>query len=85
MHRIDSPLVFLPFLRSTVTRRLKVNFALLSAMAAGRLSNGDNQLIEDMSRKVRSRSAMRVEKELKARMERWVGGSWCVELVIGKR
>jgi hypothetical protein len=47
-------------------RRLKVNFALLSAMAAERLSNGDNQLIEEMSRKVRSRSAMRVEKELKA-------------------
>ncbi|CAL1125891.1 unnamed protein product [Cladocopium goreaui] len=46
-------------------RRLKVNFALLSAMAAERLSNGDNQLIEEMSRKVRSRSAMRVEKELK--------------------
>jgi hypothetical protein len=43
-----------------------VNFALLSAMAAERLSNGDNQLIEEMSRKVRSRSAMRVEKELKA-------------------
>lgn len=42
-----------------------MNFALLSAMAAERLSNGDNQLIEEMSRKVRSRSAMRVEKELK--------------------
>ncbi|CAK9090093.1 unnamed protein product [Durusdinium trenchii] len=44
-------------------RRLKLNFALLSAMAAERLSHGDNQLIEDMSRKVRSRHAMRVEKE----------------------
>ena len=47
-----------------------MNFALLSAMAAERLSNGDNQLIEDMSRKVRTRSAMRMEKELKA-------GGWC--------
>jgi len=46
-------------------RRLKVNFCLLSAMAADRLANGDSQVIEEMSRKVRSRSAMRVEKEMK--------------------
>lgn len=42
-----------------------MNFCLLSAMAADRLANGDSQVIEDMSRKVRSRSAMRVEKEMK--------------------
>jgi len=34
-------------------------------MAADRLANGDSQVIEEMSRKVRSRSAMRVEKEMK--------------------
>lgn len=42
-----------------------MNFCLLSAMAADRLANGDSQVIEEMSRKVRSRSAMRVEKEMK--------------------
>ena len=56
-----------------------MNFALLSAVAAQRLSNGDNQLIEDMSRKVRSRSAMRVEKELKAAVVRWGLGEWSRE------
>lgn len=51
-----------------------MNFALLSAMAAERLSNGDNQLIEDMSRTVRTRNAMRVEKERQARD--LVGSGW---------
>ncbi|CAJ1341156.1 unnamed protein product, partial [Effrenium voratum] len=47
-------------------RRLKSNFALLSMLAADRLSNGDNQRMEEVhSHRVRSRSAMRVDKEWK--------------------
>ena len=37
-----------PGLRDVMHRRLKLNFALLSAMAAERLSHGDNQLIEEL-------------------------------------
>lgn len=47
-------------------RRLRGNFALLSAFSADRLSNGDNQRMEEVhSHRIRSRAAMRVDKEWK--------------------
>eukprot|EP00435_Cladocopium_sp_Y103_P075516 s32_g59.t1 len=47
-------------------RRLRANFALLSTFSADRLSNGDNQRMEELhSHRIRSRAAMRVDKEWK--------------------
>lgn len=47
-------------------RRLRANFALLSTFSADRLSNGDNQRMEELhAHRIRSRAAMRVDKEWK--------------------
>ncbi|CAK9113980.1 unnamed protein product, partial [Durusdinium trenchii] len=60
-------------------RRLRGNFALLSpsdrrAFSADRLSNGDNQRMEEVhSHRIRSRAAMRVDKEWKGRWA-WTRG-----------
>jgi len=45
-------------------RRLKANFALLSALAADRLTLGDNQRMEDTrARRAQTRTSMRIQKE----------------------
>lgn len=44
--------------------RLKINYALLSTVAADRLNTGDNQRMEDVrSKGVRTRNTMRINKE----------------------
>ena len=45
-------------------RRLKVNYALLSTVAADRLTQGDNQRMEEVhARGVQTRGSMRIDKE----------------------